>query len=107
MAPVGPREPSGGRAWIQVCSQLEPADQGDLSPPGIKATELGGVALLTWRETISGARDQGGSPATSASATPGHGLQTANSSQSLDLSLSPREGPPLPTCCRNLPSHRF
>lgn len=27
--PVGPREPSGGKAWIQVCSQLKPAEHGD------------------------------------------------------------------------------
>lgn len=77
VTPVGPREPSGGKAWIQVCSQLKPADQGDFRPPGgNKATELGGVALLTWRETSSGA-DQGRSPATPASATLGHGPQTA------------------------------
>lgn len=45
-------------------------------PRGSKATELGGVGLLTWRETSSGV-DQGRSPATPASATLGHGPQTA------------------------------
>lgn len=44
VTPVGPREPSGGKAWIQVCSQLKPADQGDFRP-------LGEVRLLSWAES--------------------------------------------------------
>lgn len=43
-SPVGPREPSSGKAWIQVCSQLKPADQGDFRP-------LGEVRLLSWAES--------------------------------------------------------
>lgn len=106
VTPLGPRELSDGKSWIQVCSQLKPPDQGDFRPLGIKASELGGVALLAWRETSSGAGDQGGSPATSVSATSGHGPQIASASQSADLSLSLGEGPLLPTFYRNLPSHK-
>lgn len=83
-----------GKIWIQVCSKLKPADKDEFRPPGSKATELGGVSLLTCRETSSGARDQGDSLASSVLATSGLGPQTAHSSQVAAPSQEPGERSP-------------
>lgn len=103
--PVGPREPSGGKAWIQVCSQPKPADQGHSGPPRIKAPELGGVALPTRRETSSGAGD-GEAPQPPLRQPP----QATALRQPRPHNLRPvpgsGEGPLLPTFYRNLPSHK-